>query len=74
MKRRLTKDLTIFEYGAGYSTYYFSDKVSHITTIEYDKKWYDFIKDNLAKNVDIIFQEKDINAKYCRKIKTLNKT
>lgn len=74
MKPRLTKDLTLFEYGAGYSTYYFSERVSHITTIEYDKKWHDFIKDNLAKNVDIIYQDKDINDKYCRKIKTLNKT
>lgn len=44
---RLNKSMTVFEYGAGYSTLYLSDKVKTVTSIEYDKDWFEKVKRDL---------------------------
>ena len=33
--------MNIFEYGAGNSTLYYAEKVSHVISVEHDKKWFE---------------------------------
>ncbi len=39
LDERLSKDLKMFEYGAGYSSLYFAERVAEVVSIEYDKAW-----------------------------------
>lgn len=54
---KLTKASTMFEYGAGGSTVYYSDRVRKIYSVENDKNWYEkiisYLKNNNIKNVEI---------------------
>ena len=52
---RLSKDITLFEYGAGNSTLYFAKFIKSIKSIENNKDWYQKIKSRLPSNVDIAY-------------------
>ena len=39
LDERLNRSLRMFEYGAGFSSLYFSNRVKEIVSIEYDKAW-----------------------------------
>lgn len=67
-EERLHQGINMFEYGSGFSTFFYMDKVGKITSLEYDRKWYERIKPKLADNAEIIYQEKDVDGEYCRAI------
>ncbi|MCO5249231.1 MAG: class I SAM-dependent methyltransferase [Chitinophagales bacterium] len=50
---RLDKSMSLFEYGSGNSTLYFSQHLGKVCSIEYDKVWFDKIKSQIADNVNI---------------------
>ena len=68
LKERLNKDLNLFEYGSGFSTLFYSTHVNNVISIEYNKKWFDYIKNIPSSNSEIYFYEKDIDGRYCRAI------
>jgi len=68
LEEKLTSDLNLFEYGSGYSTYYFADKVKSVVSVESNEDWYHLIRSHLPNNVTLIFKETDINGEYCRTI------
>jgi hypothetical protein len=68
LEERLTKDLNLFEFGSGYSTLFYAEKVRAVTSVEYDEKWLHIIKSQLPDNVNIIFKQQDVDGDYCRVI------
>lgn len=56
---RLRKEYSLFEYGSGYSTLFFSTKVKDVTSVEYDHKWFHKVVQLTKglKNVRILFRE-----------------
>lgn len=54
---RLTTDFSVFEYGSGNSTLYFSSKVKSVTSLEHNREWLDKTKSKIAANVELIFNE-----------------
>lgn len=68
LKERLNKDINIFEYGSGYSTRFYAQRVGTVTSLEYNQLWYNRIKDTLPNNVTLIYQKSDIDGQYCRAI------
>jgi protein-L-isoaspartate O-methyltransferase len=68
LEKRLNKDLTIFEYGSGYSTIFFARLAKSIDSIEYDEKWFELIKLKVPDNAKVYFVDKDVDGKYCRSI------
>ncbi len=72
LDERLKKDLSLFEYGSGYSTLFFADRVRKVISVEYDKDWYNLLRAQVPENVELIFKEKDYNGKYCRVINSIN--
>ena len=43
LEGRLTKDMSVFEYGAGQSTLWFSPRVNSVISIEHSEDWYELI-------------------------------
>jgi hypothetical protein len=68
LEERLTQDLNLFEFGSGYSTYFYANRVRTVTSVEYDEKWLHIIESQVPDNVKLIFQEKDRDGDYCRTI------
>ncbi len=73
LKKRLKDDFILFEFGSGYSTYFYANKVRSVTSVEYDEKWFKLVKANMPANVELIFKEKDINGHYCRVVGSMGK-
>ena len=73
LKERFNKNLNLFEFGSGYSTFFYADRVKTVTSVEYDEQWYQRLKTNLPDNVKLISQSDDVDGKNSRIITTLNK-
>ena len=71
LKERLTTDLTLFEYGSGYSTEFFAARVAVVTSVEYDAEWVERIRSRMPGNATIVFREADGDGEYCRAIHTV---
>ena len=65
---RLSKDLTLFDFGSGYSTTFFAKLVNHVTSVEYDEKWFEIVKKRVPENVRLIYQPQDSDGHYCRTV------
>ena len=46
---RLHSGMTVFEYGSGYSTLYYSSKVNKVVSVESDLTWFEMMKDAIAE-------------------------
>jgi len=60
LRRILRKDMTVFEYGAGSSTLYFSRRVAQVFSIEHDREWFDYLQHE--------FEKQEITNVVCRLI------
>jgi len=58
LHERLTKELSLFEYGAGFSSIWFAQRIKKVVSIEYDTAWRKQVEELLApvKNASLIFQ------------------
>ncbi len=63
IKTRLNKNQNLFEFGSGYSTVFFAKKLKSVTSVEYDKEWFEKAKEMTKSfsNTEIIFQELNDN-------------
>jgi predicted O-methyltransferase YrrM len=62
----LTPDLTLFEFGSGYSTSFFASRVKHVTSIEKDAEWHALVKKMVPANADLILFDSNEDGAYCR--------
>lgn len=68
LEKRLQDDFSLFEFGSGYSTFFYSRLVKKVHSIEYDKEWYELIQSRLPENVKLTFEAQDIDGEYCRAV------
>ena len=73
LEERITKEHSLFEFGSGYSTAFYSKLAKSVTSVEHDKEWYDLTIKKLPENSSLIFTAEDIDGKYCRSIIKLDK-
>lgn len=73
LDHRLQKDLSIFEYGSGFSTLFLAQRTSSVISLEYDEAWFKEVKSSLPSNASLLFQKADSDNKYCRAIILQNK-
>ncbi len=64
IKDKLNNDMTLFEYGSGNSTLYYSKLVKVVYSVEHDKEWFDSIKNDVESNVNIEFKVLDNTSGY----------
>lgn len=57
LKKRLNGSLDLFEWGSGYSTLFFAERVASVTSIEYDAGWYGIIRERAPENARIVHQD-----------------
>lgn len=67
IKIRLTKDLSIFEYGSGNSTLFYAQRIGRIVSVEHDKDWFDKIVKEKAANAEMIFTQLEKGGEYSKK-------
>jgi hypothetical protein len=70
---RLKEDFQLFEFGSGYSTCFYAQRVAAVTSVEYDAQWLEIVKAQVPKNVRLIFKPKDADGEYCRVIGGMGK-
>lgn len=63
IKERINSEFSIFEFGSGNSTIWFSQKVRKVVSVEHDAKWFSIMKDKILErmNVTYIFGNIDTN-------------
>lgn len=61
---------SIFEYGSGNSSKYWSNKAKKVTSIEDNKEWYEKVKKNINKNQELLLKNDD--SEYENSISFLN--
>lgn len=64
LEERLTKDLSLFEYGSGTSTAFYAALVKNVVSIETDPSWYAEVKATAPENVDLIFFDPASGERY----------
>lgn len=68
LEERLRPDMRMFEYGAGYSTHFFAQRVGHVVSVEYDEAWYTTVMETICQNVELRHIPKDVDGRYCRAV------
>ena len=64
LEPRLSLSMSVFEYGSGNSTFWFSQRVGKIVSLEHDKEWFEKLKGKMPANARLIFKELQTNGEY----------
>ncbi len=72
LEDRLKDDLNLFEFGSGYSTFFYSRKVKAVTSVENNESWFQHIRSKVPGNVVLIYKARDYDGDYCRVIGSTN--
>jgi precorrin-6B methylase 2 len=67
LDRRLSKDMSVFEYGCGASTIWFCSKVKEVISCEHDKVWHEQVSQSSPENAEILFRDVE-SGEYAREI------
>lgn len=66
IKTHLKKNLSVFEFGSGNSTFFYAKYAAQVVSVEHDKQWYDKIVSTKPGNSEMIFCELVRDGDYCR--------
>ena len=53
LENRLNKEMIVFEYGAGNSTFWYAERVKNVHSVEHDKAWYKNLLKQLPQNATV---------------------
>lgn len=68
LKDRLREDLSLFEYGSGNSTLWWSRRASRVVSYEHDPTWYSQMKGLMPANVEYVHRTLEQGDDYCQGI------
>lgn len=54
---RLKKSFDVFEYGCGYSSLFFADRVRSVISVEHNEDWFREMQSRIPGNVKIVYHE-----------------
>ncbi|TZF85828.1 class I SAM-dependent methyltransferase (plasmid) [Pedobacter sp. BS3] len=63
---RLTKDMRVFEFGSGNSTFFYASRVAGVVSVEHDKNWHDKITSSSPENARMIFCNLEKDGDYAK--------
>ena len=66
IKGRLNKNLKVFEFGSGNSTYFYAKYAEKVVSVEHDRIWYNKLYSSMPENSDLIYCSLSRNGDYCR--------
>ncbi len=70
---RLTKDITVYEFGSGNGTLWWADRVKEVTAMEHHAGWAEKISATAPKNVTILQENLPPEGAYASALKTAKK-
>ncbi|MCQ4088806.1 hypothetical protein [Saccharibacillus sp. JS10] len=74
LRTRVNKDMTVFEYGMGHSTIWWSERVKKVVSVDHDKDWYDYVETRVNKeNTELVYKNLEYDGDYSRTIKSYDK-
>lgn len=73
LKKRLNNQLELFEYGCGYSTFFYAKRVKCVTSVEHNQEWYNTVRSMLPSNANVLYQPESRDGEYALKINQMNK-
>ena len=62
LEGRINRELSIFEFGSGNSTFWWSERSKNVVSCEHDKLWYDRMRSKMPSNVRYLYR--DLNEAY----------
>ena len=65
----LNNNMRLFEYGAGNSTLFYSEKVSQVDCVEHDERWYETISSLMPNNVELMLRSLNKESVYASSVK-----
>lgn len=74
IKKHLNESLSVFEWGCGNSTLFWSQYVRDVVAVEHNKQWYEKMLQAVPDNVLIKYCELEYGKEYCSSILEENKT
>lgn len=66
LERSLPNSVTVFEYGCGNSTLWWSERAEHVVACEHDEAWYREMADRVPDSVDLRHIELVYGGNYCK--------
>ena len=74
LEQRLPRELTVFEYGTGNSTLWFSTRAAHVYSVDHDLEWHEKIKEKISNaNVTCLYEKLEYGGKYGKKVLEIDK-
>jgi hypothetical protein len=55
------RDLSVFEYGAGFSTLFWANRVKRVVSTEDNKDWFDEVSRKMPPNTEMILAQNDVD-------------
>ncbi len=68
LEPRLTGTMSVFEYGCGNSTRWFSKRVKHVHSVDHDESWVKKISSIIPANAVIRYEQLSVNDAYAKAI------
>lgn len=69
LKKRIRRDMTVFEFGCGNSTLWWASRVKEVISVEHDKDWYEKISKKVPRNATLFHIDLEYGGAYSKKIK-----
>jgi hypothetical protein len=66
LKRKIRKDMVVFEYGCGMSTLWWERKTKQVIAVEHDRVWYEKMLPQISSNVNLIYCELEYGGAYAQ--------
>jgi len=74
LKRRVNKQMHVFEFGSGYSTLWWSKRVASVTSCEHDKAFVEEISKQAPPNVTYLLRERGPEGRYAAAVAEQGRT
>ena len=68
IRKRLNKDLVVFEFGSGGSTRWWANQVRNVVSVEHDRAWYEKLNQNISDNVVLKYVNLTYGGDYSKSI------
>lgn len=68
LAERLRPEMHLFEFGSGFSTAFYAQRVATVCSVEYDLGWAQRVRATAPANVTVIDCPQDVDGAYCRTV------
>jgi hypothetical protein len=68
LNERLSRELRVFEFGSGFSTQFYAERVASVQSVEDNPRWFELMGPKLPANASVVLQAADVDGAYCRAI------